>query len=71
MNRSSLLPQMVISIPSSIPLLVTKAGRDKFQVVAKTTDHFVSEAMKLNVQITYIYYPEGQHDFDILGDTKT
>jgi hypothetical protein len=61
----------ITSIPSNIPLLVTKAGKDQFEIVTKTTDHFVSEAIKLNADLTYIQYPEGQHDFDILDNTKT
>lgn len=61
----------VTSIPTNIPLLVTKAGKDQFEIVTQTTDHFVSEAIKSNAEITYIQYPEGQHDFDILDNTKT
>lgn len=61
----------ITSIPLDIPLLVTQAGKDIHQIVTKTTDHFVSEAIESNAHLTYIYYPEGQHDFDILDDTKT
>jgi len=61
----------ITSIPSNIPLLVTKAGKDQFEIVTKTTEHFVSEAIKSNAELTYIHYPEGQHDFDILDNTKT
>ncbi|MEN8193328.1 MAG: hypothetical protein ABFS12_10970 [Bacteroidota bacterium] len=61
----------ITSIPSNIPLMVTKAGKDQFDIVTKTTDHFVSEAIKSNAELTYIHYPEGQHDFDILDNTKT
>ena len=61
----------ITSIPSNIPLLVTKAGKDQFEIVTKTTDHFVSEAIKSDAELTYIHYPEGQHDFDILDNTKT
>jgi len=61
----------ITSIPLDIPLLVTQAGKDIHQIVTETTDHFVSEAIKSNAHLTYIYYPEGQHDFDILDNTKT
>ena len=61
----------ITSIPVDIPLLVTKAGKDQFEIVKETTDHFVAEAMRSNVHLTYIHYPEGQHDFDILDNTET
>ena len=59
----------ITEIPVNIPLFVTRAGKD-MQIVNETTDHFVAEAMKANAQLTYINYSEGQHDFDILDDTK-
>lgn len=61
----------ITSIPLNIPILVTQAGKDIHQIVTETTDHFVSEAIKSKVPLTYIYYPEGQHDFDILDNTQT
>ena len=60
----------ITKIPEDIPLFITRAGRDIYQIVTETTDHFVAEAMRSNVQLTYIYYPEGQHDFDILDNTN-
>lgn len=59
----------ITKISEDIPLFVTRAGKD-MQIVNETTDHFVAEAMRTNVQLTYINYSEGQHNFDILDDTK-
>lgn len=61
----------ITSIPTNTPMLITKAGNDEFQIVTETTDYYVSEALKSNAHVTYIHYPEGQHDFDILDDTET
>lgn len=58
-------------IPENTPLFITRAGKDKFQIVKETTDYFVSEIIKLNIPLTFINYAEGQHDFDILDDTQT
>lgn len=58
-------------IPGNIPMLVTRAGNDKYQIVKNTTEYFVAEAMRSNAQLTFINYPDGQHDFDILDDTET
>lgn len=58
-------------IPESIPILVTRAGMDKYPIVKKTTDYFVAEAIKSNARINFTNYPEGQHDFDVLDDTET
>lgn len=60
----------ITEIPENIPLFVTRAGKDQFKIVTETTEHFVSEAMKSNAQLIYINYPDGQHDFDILDNTK-
>lgn len=61
--------RQITKIPSNIPLFVSRAGKDH-QIVNETTDHFVAEAIRENVQMTYVNYSEGQHDFDILDDTK-
>lgn len=56
-------------IPHEIPLLIVKAGKDKFPIVIETTDYFISEINKSNIPFTFINYAEGQHDFDVLDDT--
>ena len=57
-------------IPENIPMLVTRAGKDRFQLVNDSTDYFVAEAMRSNAQLTFINYSDGQHDFDVLDDTE-
>jgi acetyl esterase/lipase len=47
---------------------LVRAGKDGLP--NKTIDHFLNEAVKSNAKITFINYPEGQHDFDILDDTE-
>ena len=61
----------VDDIPSDIPILVTRSGKDQYTLIINTIDHFLNEAVKSNAKITFINYPEGQHDFDVLDDTKT
>lgn len=63
--------RQISKIPENIPMLVTRAGKDRFPIVQNTTDYFVAEAMRSNAQLTYINYSDGQHDFDVLDDTKT
>jgi acetyl esterase/lipase len=62
--------RQISNIPENIPMLVTRAGKDRFQLVNDTTDYFVAEAMRSNVPLTFINYPDGQHDFDVLDDTE-
>jgi len=57
-------------IPKNIPILVTRAGKDRFELVNNSTDYFVAEAIRSNVPLTFINYPDGQHDFDVLDDTE-
>ncbi len=61
----------ISKIPKNIPLLVARAGMDHYSIMKKTTDHFIAEAIRSNAQLTFINYPEGKHDFDILDDTET
>jgi hypothetical protein len=61
----------ISKIPENIPMLVTRAGKDRFQLVNDSTDYFVAEAMRSNAQLTFINYSDGQHDFDVLDDTET
>jgi dienelactone hydrolase len=63
--------KQVDDIPSDIPILVTRSGKDQYPLILMTIDHFLNEAVKSNAKITFINYPEGQHDFDVLDDTKT
>jgi len=60
----------ISKIPKNIPLMVVRAGMDQYDIMKKTTDHFVAEAIRSNAQLTFINYSEGQHDFDVLDDTE-
>jgi fermentation-respiration switch protein FrsA (DUF1100 family) len=62
--------RQISKFPENIPMLVTRAGKDQFQIVKNTTDYFVAQAIKSNAQLTFINYSDGQHDFDILDDTE-
>ena len=57
-------------IPENIPLFVVSVGKEIHPEVKETTDHFVREAMRLGIPLTYIHYAEGRHDFDVLDDTE-
>jgi len=60
----------VKKFPQEVPFLIVKAGKDA-RVIKETTDYFVSEITKSDIQFTFINYPDGQHDFDVLDDTPT
>ena len=60
----------ISKIPESIPILVTRAGMDRFPIINNTMDYFVTEALRSNTQLTFINYSDGQHNFDILDDTE-
>lgn len=61
----------ISNIPKEMPLFIVRAGKDRFQIVKKTTDYFVNESINSNIPLTFINYHEGQHDFDVLDDTPT
>ncbi len=56
-------------IPKDIPLFIVSVGKESHPEVKETVDHFVREAMSLNIPLTFVHYAEGQHDFDVLDDT--
>jgi hypothetical protein len=62
--------RQISKIPENIPMLVTRAGKDRFELVNDSTDYFVAEAIRSNAQLTFINYSDGQHDFDVLDDTE-
>lgn len=55
--------------PSKVaPFLVIKAGRDQ-EMFNSNLNHFAKEASRINLDVEFINYSEGQHAFDILDAT--
>lgn len=52
------------------PMLLVRAGRDRPQLNS-TLDWFVAEALRRNLDIECVNYPEGRHGFDVQDDTET
>lgn len=55
--------------PDAVPLLVARAGQDRWSTGLASIDHFVGFALEQNLPVTVINYPAGQHAFDVLDDT--
>lgn len=55
--------------PDDVPLLVARAGQDRWTTGLATTDHFVAFALEQNLPVTVINHPAGQHAFDVLDNT--
>jgi dipeptidyl aminopeptidase/acylaminoacyl peptidase len=51
------------------PLLLARAGKDHPEL-NETIDRFAAEAIRHNVALDLLTYPDGQHGFDILDDTE-
>jgi dienelactone hydrolase len=56
--------------PDKAPILLARAGKDENIGLNSSLDQFVQEALIRNAPIELINYPEGQHCFDILNDSK-
>lgn len=56
--------------PDAVPLLVARAGQDRWTTGLASIDHFVEFALEQNLPVTVINYPAGQHAFDVLDDTS-
>ena len=58
------------SYPADLPMLLVRAGRDRFPEILGSIDHFTAFAFQENLAVTVLNYPEGQHAFDVEDDTK-
>ena len=56
--------------PADLPMLIVRAGRDRWPVIRRSLDHFVAFALEQNLPVTVVNYSTGQHAFDILDDTE-
>ena len=50
------------------PMFIARAGKD-VAVINNTIDRFVSTALRLNAQINFVNYADGDHGFDGFNDT--
>lgn len=56
-------------VPPDVPLLVLRAGLDRFAAISRAIDAFVAEALRRNHPLTLINHAEGGHNFDLLERT--
>lgn len=52
----------------NLPMLIVRAGRDR-PVINDSIDQFTAEAIRRNIPIEFINYPDGRHGFDVRDDT--
>ena len=57
------------SYRADLPMLLVRAGRDRYSVILNSIDRFAAYAFQQNLQVTVLNYPEGQHAFDVKDDT--
>jgi acetyl esterase/lipase len=64
-------PIIALSQPEAVipPILLARAGKDD-PGLNETIDRFAAEALRRNVSLDLLTYPDGQHGFDILDDTE-
>jgi hypothetical protein len=56
-------------LPSSVPLLVLRAGREHFPGVNAALDQFAARALARNLPLTFVNHATGPHDADLDDDT--
>ena len=57
------------SYRADLPMLLVRAGRDRYSIILNSIDHFAAYAFQQNLPVTVLNYPEGQHTFDVRDDT--
>ncbi len=58
------------SYRADLPMLVVRAGRDRYSEILNSIDHFSAFALQQNLAVTVLNYPKGQHAFDLEDDTE-
>jgi acetyl esterase/lipase len=58
----------VEDLPKDVPLFVARAGRDSFPRLNEALDRFLAEALRSNLPVTIVNYPEAPHAFDLFVD---
>lgn len=54
-----------------VPLLVVRAGLDNTPYLNPTIQNFLNQAIKFNLPLTYVNYPDAPHGFDVYTDNET
>jgi len=55
----------VADLPSDVPLYIVRAGADRTPGLNDALDRFIGAALRRNLPITIVNYPQGQHAFDL------
>jgi hypothetical protein len=55
----------VAGLPSDVPLLIVRAGRDAFSEINPSIDRFVAHALARNLPIQLVNHATGAHGFDV------
>jgi pimeloyl-ACP methyl ester carboxylesterase len=58
-------------IPSAIPLLLVRGGRDQMPGLNESIDRFIARALERNLPVTLVNDPDAPHAFDLFQDDET
>lgn len=61
----------VADLPTELPLLVARAGRDQFAHLNETLDRFLADAVARNLPVSFVNHATGPHGFDLFDNTDT
>jgi hypothetical protein len=61
----------VADLRRHVPLLITRAGRDRFAAANVSIDRFMRHGLSENLPITFVNHAEGPHAFDLVDDSRT
>ena len=61
----------VADLRRDVPLLITRAGRDRFPAMNASIDSFIRQALVENLPLTFVNHAEGPHALDLFDDSRT
>jgi hypothetical protein len=57
-------------LPTDVPMLFVRAGRDQFPGLNETLDRLMAEALARNLPIWFVNHATGAHGFDLDEDSE-
>jgi len=60
----------VDDVPTDLPLLIVRAGRDETPHLNEMIDRFTTDALSRNLPVTIVNHASGPHSFDLFDDSE-
>jgi hypothetical protein len=63
--------QAIADLPRHVPIFIARAGQDQMPGLNPALDRFVTEALAVNLPLSFTNHSTGPHAFDLFDDSAT